>query len=60
MIAESSPPSKIADLLVQEAVNFDAIRGKGEDEMHYDKIRAGHDNATVAMYDNSMNRGKLK
>jgi len=60
VIAESSPPSKIADLLVQEAVNFDAIRGKGEDEMHYDKIRAGHDNATVAMYDNSMNRGKLK
>lgn len=60
VIAQGSPTSKVADLLVQEAINFDAIRSKGEDEVHYEKIIAGHDNATAAVYDNSMNRRKSR
>lgn len=58
VIAQNSPVSKIADLLVQEAVTQDSIRKQGEDLLHYGKIVAGHDNATAAVYDNSGHRRK--
>lgn len=56
IIAQTSPVSEITNLLVQEATNYDAVRRKGEDDVHYEKIKAGHDNATAAMYDNRENR----
>ena len=58
VIAQNSPVSEIANLLVQEAVDKDAVRQQGEDSLHYGKIVAGHDNATAAVYDNQKYRRK--
>ena len=58
VIAQNTSSSKIANLLVQEAVNQDAVRKQGEDINHYGKVVAGHDNATAAVYDNREYRRK--
>jgi len=60
VIAQASPVSSISNSLVEEAINYDAVRRKGEDETHFEKIKAGHDNATAIVYDNTANRGRLR
>lgn len=41
---------RITSLIVNEALNKNAVRKKGTDSFNYGEIKAGKDNATAVMY----------
>lgn len=49
-IALNTPPEQLTNQFVNEAILYNAVRAKGEDNEHYAAVQAGKDNATVAAY----------
>lgn len=50
IISSQAPKELVTKMLVDEAISIDAIRAQGSDEFHKERIPAGKDNATAAMY----------
>ena len=50
VISRTYPVDQITHELVKAALSYDAVRVQGEDPIHFDRVEAGKDNATAAMY----------
>ena len=50
IISSQAPKDLVTKMLVDEAINLDAIRRQGADEFYNGRIPAGKDNASAAMY----------
>lgn len=50
IISSQAPKDLVTKMLVDEAINLDAIRRQGADELHNERVPAGKDNASAVMY----------
>lgn len=50
IISSQAPKDLVTRMLVDEAINLDAIRRQGADEFYNGRIAAGKDNASAVMY----------